>query len=140
MKRFLTGLLGGALIAVAANAQAGGTCAEVLASNSYDCEIVSQNGPTFTSCMSFTTPGILDDEIDVSVDAGGIILAGACSCGAKGSSYDVSSSFDCLTNASGEYVIFAGKASPGKIKKGHTTADGGFSTTYSCVQRETACP
>jgi hypothetical protein len=112
------------------------TCKDYLDNNVYSCHAKSDAGDDFTDCFRFTSPGVASPDFDLAVDTFGGPLA--CDCQATGSvktpKFSASKVFECVSPSSiGLGIVFSGKVSSTKIKKGQAVNEFGRSFLYECV-------
>jgi hypothetical protein len=119
------------------------TCATLLGSNLYSCNINPEGGAPFHDCYQFS-PGSSGEQEDMSSPLGLGPLA--CDCSATGSvtnpKFDASTSaFMCEGASFGNAALVGKVASAGKkIVKGALLLDGGNSYVFSCVADPTCTP
>jgi hypothetical protein len=116
-------------------------CETKLDNNSYDCNVKSSFGTSFTDCYEFTSPGTISSHFDLFPVGLGTTLG--CSCDPVGSfakpRFNGSpNAFDC-DGGSPEAFDFAGIVTPTKIK-GHISSSVGDSFLFTCNKRSTPCP
>jgi hypothetical protein len=116
------------------------TCQTLLGNNSYQCNVTSSLGGTFTDCFQFFSPGKVSSNFDLVVIGYNPFLHMGCACGAKGSlskpTFNAGTNFVCDT---GDGFNFGGKASKTKISKGFVESQSGSSFVFECTPSATSC-
>jgi hypothetical protein len=110
-----------------------GNCEEALTPKSYTCDEVYSDGDTDTTCYEFATGGV-SENFDLYVAS--TINDYGCSCDAKGSDFDASSSsFQCVSDFS---FAISGSVKKNKLKITGVDEDGN-ALVATCVESSTAC-
>ena len=113
-------------------------CQSRLANNSYTCTVVSSFGESFTDTFTFTSPGAISADFDLSTVQLGASLG--CGCAPTGNvkkpHFEASFVFQCVGSVpeSSAEIVLLGTATSTKITKGQGTNSIGDTFIFTCVK------